>query len=145
MKELNYLIQELLHLAGMLNEIREFEFHPPASETEIQELEQHLQVSLPEDYKNFLRFSNGARLNHFTAELYSVAEIISFSDMKKADWFPAEYVMLADIIGDGEVLCFSKKTKKIVRYFDGEEKEFETFTDFLEDMIDFIKRTAELE
>ena len=143
MKELNQLIQELQHLARLLNDTREFEFSPPASEAEIQGLEQHLQVSLPEDYKNFLRFSNGARLNHFTAELYSVSEIISFSDMKKADWFPADYVMLADIIGDGEVLCFSKETGKFIRCFDGEEEKFETFTDFLENMIDFIKEITE--
>ncbi len=143
MKKLNQLIEELLHLAENLKDEREFEFHPPASETEIQELEQHLQVSLPEDYKNFLKFSNGAGLNHFTVELYPVSEIIRYSNMKKADWFPEDYIMLADIIGDGEVLCFSGKTGKFIRCFDGEEEIFETFTDFLEDIINFIKEITE--
>ena len=143
MKELNQQIQELLHLAEELNSERKFVFYPPASESEIQKLEQHLHVSLPEDYKNFLRFSNGAKLNHFTADLFSVSEIISLSDTEKADWFPADYILLADIIGDGEMLCFSAQTGKFIRYFDGEEEIFETFTDFLEDMIQFIKKITE--
>ena len=143
MKELNRQIQELLHLVEELTSERKFEFYPPVSETELQKLEQHLHVSLPEDYKNFLRFSNGAKLNHFTVDLFSVSEIISLSDTEKADWFPADYIMLADIIGDGEVLCFSAKTGKFIRYFDGEEEIFETFTDFLENMIQFIKRITE--
>jgi len=65
------------------------------------------------------------------------------SDTEKADWFPADYILLADIIGDGEMLCFSAQTGKFIRYFDGEEEIFETFTDFLEDMIQFIKKITE--
>lgn len=37
-------------------------FNPPATEEQIIELESHLKYPLPEAYREFLKFSNGARI-----------------------------------------------------------------------------------
>ena len=52
---------------------------PSASETEICELEATLEVSLPSDYREFLKFHNGCRDNELLIafSLFSMDEIVS--------------------------------------------------------------------
>jgi hypothetical protein len=51
--------------------------------------------------------------------------------------------MIADIIGDGEILCFSKNTGKFIRYFDGKEIVYDNFYKFIEWLINFIRNEVE--
>lgn len=134
---------EIVDIAKKLEEIETFEFNLPAAEIEIKALEEHINYSLPEEYKELLRFSNGMTLNGSTAEFFSTESIADFYDKEKTDSFPTEYIVLAHIIGDGEVLCVSSKTGKFIRYFDGEERFFDTLKEVLVKITDFIRTVYE--
>lgn len=136
-------IEELVNIAQKLEKIKKYEFNVPANEEAIIVLETHLKYIFPDEYKDFLRFSNGIILNGNTAEFFSIDEIVNFYDKKKAADFPNDYIVIAYLIGDGEVLCVSRKTGKFIRYFDGEEEWFETFKDTLDNIIDHIETIEE--
>ena len=63
--------------------------------------------------------------------------------METSPDFPKDYIMIADIIGDGEILCFSKNTGKFIRYFDGKEIVYDNFYKFIEWLINFIRNEVE--
>lgn len=132
-------INEIVEIAKKVEGIRQFEFYTPATESEISLLERIINYTLPKDYKDFLMFSNGMTLNGYTADFYNVDMLINHYRLEKAEWFPADYIIIADIIGDGEVLCISNKTGKFIRYFDGEERFFESFKEALRNIIEHIK------
>lgn len=132
-------INEIVEIAKKLEGITRFAFHAPATESEISVLERIINYTLPEDYKDFLRFSNGMVLNNNTADFLNVDMIINDYRQEKVAWFPADYIEIADIIGDGEILCISNKIGKFIRYFDGEERFFDSFKEALRNIIEFIK------
>ena len=47
-------------------------FNPPATDEQIAELERKLKFPLPKEYKEFLRFSNGARI--MDNDIYGIPE-----------------------------------------------------------------------
>ena len=118
-------------------------FNPPASELDIVECEKIVNAKFTDDFKNFLKFSNGAELCFNSISFYSINEIISDYRQEKVEEFPSDYIVIADIIGDGEILCFDRKTNKYIRYFDGDEREFNSFLDFLIKFIPHIKDKVE--
>ena len=136
-------INEIVEIAVKLNDIHRFDFYFPATENQISTIERIINYALPEDYKDFLRFSNGMLLNSHTADFLNIDRIINLYNREKAEWFPDDYIIIADIIGDGEVLCVSNKTGKFIRYFDGEETFFDSFKDVLRNIIDYIKEVDE--
>jgi len=136
-------INEIVEIALKLNGIYRFDFYFPATENEISKIEETINYALPEDYKDFLRFSNGMLLNSYTADFLNIDRIINLYHQEKAGWFPADYIIIADIIGDGEVLCIWNKTGKFIRYFDGEETFFDSFKEVLRSIIDYIKEVDE--
>ncbi len=139
-------IQKIVYLARSAfesgvyeEELLTFEFNPPASEEKLAMLEKELNTVLDEDYKNFLRFSDGAILCFNSAEFYDTDSVIALDKQEKDDGLPEELIIIADVIGDGEVLCYSRKTHKFVSFFEGEEDEYDSFLDFLDEVIDDIK------
>ncbi len=122
---------------------KKFKFNPPATDEEIVYLENSLDTVLPTGYKDFLKFSNGMRLCGYMAQFDSIKRVVSLHQMEKSPDFPKDYIAIADIIGDGEILCFSKETKKFIRYFDGQETIYDDFYKFFEWLIDFIKESVE--
>ncbi len=136
-------IKEIVDIAVKLEGINKFVFNSPATDDEIAALEKQINYTLPEDYKDFLRFSNGMIMNNYSAEFFNTNAIIDFYNRKKADSFPNDYIVIAEIIGDGEVLCLSSISGKFVRYFDGEKTFFDSFKEALNNIIDHIKIVAE--
>ena len=104
-------LEEIVYIAQKAEETGlmhlRFSFNTPASEVDILKCEKALNINLADDYKDFLRFSNGATLCYNDAVFYSTSDIISYDELEKSDDFPSDYIMIADIIGDGEVLSFS--------------------------------------
>lgn len=133
-------IREIVDIAKKMDGIKRFAFNPPATDTEICEIEKIINYSLPDDYKDFLKFSNGMVLNGLTAEFFNTYEVIDYYNQEKESGFPTDYIVMADIIGDGEILCVSSETGKFIRFFNGEETFFETFKDALTKIISFIKK-----
>ena len=53
---------------------------------------------------------------------------------------PEDLVLIGNLIGDGEVLCFSKTTGKFIRYFEGQvNDEMDTFKEMLKEIIRMLK------
>lgn len=117
-----------------------FYFEEPASEEDITAMETALGTTLPTGYKDFLRFSNGAQLCGHTAEFENAHRVSNQDDM--AEGFPKDYIVLARLIGDGEILCWSKDTDRFVRYYDGREIFFDDFHEFFKWLLEFIKQEA---
>ena len=145
--DLKEIIDEIIYMAKTADESGEseiqFEFHNPASDDEIAKCEKELNVKLLDDYKDFIRFSNGSQLCFTEAIFYDMDYVISINKKGKAEDFPQDYIILADITGDGEVLCFSDSTNKFIRYFDGDETIFDTFIDFMKELVSGIRDSVE--
>lgn len=141
--QLEELISIVKKLETTTTDLRvKFKFNPPASEEEILNFENAFNISLPVGYKEFLLFSNGAQLCGHTAEFDDINSIVNLNQAEISPDFPEDYVVIADIIGDGELLCFSKTSKKFIRYFDGDETIFDNFYDVFKIIIKRIKSKA---
>lgn len=103
-------------------------FFEAADENVMQEWEQNHSITILEAYKAWLRFSDGAVIRGTLAHFYGVEgfEIAGYSE---------EYVIIGDLIGDGERLGFSKDAGKIVRINHGNIREYEDFSLFLNQVI----------
>lgn len=121
-------ICELLVLSDRLEEMNMdgAQFNPPAAEEEILNWERTNGITIPESYKEWLRFSDGSEIFGHTAELLGVKRIVV-----KGEFLPEDLVIIGHLVGDGELLCFSKMTGKIVRLFEGERDEFDSFKEIL--------------
>ncbi len=120
-----------------------FRFNPPATDEEISMAEKSLGVSMPKGYKEFLLFSNGTQLCGHLAEFHNISRVVSMDKWEKTPDFPSDYVMIADIIGDGEILCFSKDNGEFISYFDGREYRYKNFTEAFNDILSDIHEKVE--
>ncbi len=111
-------------------EINESRFDPPATEEEILGWESTYGITIPKSYKEWLRFSNGAKIFGFTAQFYGIKGIVV-----EEKYLPEDLVMIGDMIGDGEFLCFKKETGEIVSLFEGKRKEYGDFKEVLLELI----------
>lgn len=91
-------------------------FMEPATEEEILDWENKTGIKMPEDYKQWLKFAKACQM------CQTIASLIFPSD-KQPEFLPNEYVLIGYVVGDGEVLCFSKNTGKYVTYFEGKVNE----------------------
>lgn len=99
-------------------ELDESEFGPPASEEEILDWERLNGISIPESYKEWLRFSNGSVVMGNAAMFFGLNGIEITNK-----YIPDELVVIGELVGDGELLCFSKKSGKIVKLLEGRRDE----------------------
>lgn len=119
-------IDQITRLAVLLEGNIWFEFNKPATELEIEDLENHFNVTLPQSYKDWLSFSNGSIIYGDYVVLFSISEIKKLQIKR----FPDDYIIIGKVIGDGEVLCISKTTRKFIRCFEGEERVYDSLNDF---------------
>lgn len=101
------------------------------SENEMVEWEKRNGIEIPESYKEWLRFSAKCQIRENLAEFYSVDKFNSIG-------VPEELIKIGNLIGDGEVLCFSKKTGKFVWYDHGDELEYDSFKDIIDTIMDIM-------
>lgn len=118
------------------DELGNFKFAEPATEQEISDWEKTSGITLPESYKDWLRFSNGSTIDMCTAEFFCLDRIAEYS--KYETCLPDEYVWIGDMFGDGEALLFSRLTGKIVRYCDGRFTEYDSMKEILLTVIDLL-------
>ncbi|WP_425806718.1 SMI1/KNR4 family protein [Desulfitobacterium sp. Sab5] len=125
-------IRELQELCKRMEdmEMNESRFNPPVTEEEILDWERTNGIAIPESYKEWLRFSNGSQILGMTARLSSLKGMVI-----KNEFIPEDMVIIGHLGGSGEIVCFSKTTGKIVRLFDREREEFDSFKDILLDLI----------
>ncbi len=90
-------------------------FNPPAIEEQIQHMEHHLGFALPDSYRQFLKFANGARIMGNSATIYGLNEIGTPDCM-----VPAGFLTIGEVIGDGERIAISEANGKIYSCYNGE-------------------------
>ncbi|MBR3025074.1 MAG: SMI1/KNR4 family protein [Oscillospiraceae bacterium] len=89
-------------------------FNEPATEEEIKRYEESHDIVLPEDYKKFLRFSNGAIIMDHWMKIYGL-DYCGISD----EMVPEYYYVIGEQVGDGERIAFDLETKEIFSFYDG--------------------------
>ncbi len=108
-------------------------FSEPASEDEIIKWERENKISIPESYKEWLVFSNGSYIVNGTAHFLSLKMFDAHND-----YIPDDYVVIGELIGDGELLCFSKITGKIIRYNHGKSIVYQNFKEIINLILSII-------
>lgn len=96
-------------------------FNEPISEQEMTEWEETSGVKIPESYKEWLRFTGKCRIVSNKATFWGPEEFHS-------DIVPEDLVVIGEMVGDGEVVCFSKETGEFIEFFEGQV--YLTYQDF---------------
>lgn len=108
-------------------------FMEPATEEEIVEWEKETGIQIPEDYKEWLKLTSACQM------CSNIASLV-FPELEQPDYIPEDYVMIGYVVGDGEVLCFSKTSGKYIRFFEGKvNKEYNNIIEFLKEIKSNIK------
>ena len=108
-----------------LDEIDESTFSSPATEREIAEWGKQTGVQIPASFKDWLRFSKCSCIFGELACFYMPETTL------QSQFVPEGHVIIGDLIGDGEKLCFSLSTEKICRFNHGRMIEFNSFKSVL--------------
>ena len=95
-------------------------FNAPASEEQIEKLEKTHNVKLPEDYKEFLRFANGATIMGTSATIYGT-DMFGIRDLM----VPDEYYTVGERIGDGERIALNPADGELYSCYNGKIKPFD--------------------
>ena len=96
-------------------------FGAPIDEDEISSWERETGITIPESYKEWLRFSGECELIDSHAVFWGPKKFNS-------DLVPDDFVTVGEIIGDCEFICFSKEGGYFVKFFEGRVfKEYESF------------------
>ena len=121
------------------------QFNPPATEERIQAMEKRIGLALPQGYRKFLLFSNGAKIMGNSATIYGLDWIGASDPM-----VPAGYLTIGEVIGDGERIALSEADGKIYSCYNGrislwhfEDEMFELLNEceeLIEDIQDNIER-----
>ncbi len=123
----NSLTEEIKEIVSLCQQLepkygaKSFSFAPPATEEEFSNWENRNGISIPETYKDWLRFSNGSDILSSLARFNGLQNFVVNSKI-----VPDDIVIIGTLVGDGELLCFLKQTGEIARFLDGEIK----ITDF---------------
>ncbi|MCI6561462.1 MAG: SMI1/KNR4 family protein [Ruminococcus sp.] len=121
------------------------QFNPPATEERIQAMEKRIGFALPREYREFLKFSNGAKIMGNSATIYGLDWIGASDPM-----VPAGYLTIGEVIGDGERIALSEADGKIYSCYNGrislwhfEDRMFEMLSEcegLIEDIQDDMER-----
>ena len=87
-------------------------FEGPIEERKMSKWEEENGVKIPESYKEWLRFSEKCQIDTNTATFWG-------PDKFHSNYVPDDLVVIGEMVGDGEVVCFSKVTGEFVRFFEG--------------------------
>ena len=127
-------IKEIVELSKKLEKEYDFEYAPPATEKEISAWESEHGITIPETYKDWLRFSNGS---------FILFDLMTTCDLEHisidSEIVPDNLIVIGTLIGDGELLCFSKNTGKIIWFDDGRTEEYDDLKPILLRIINLMQ------
>lgn len=105
-------------------------FEEPIEESKMSKWEEENNVKIPESYKEWLRFSRKCRIDGTTATFWGPDEFHS-------EYVPEDFVVIGEMVGDGEVVCFSKSKGEFVEYFEGRVwgKHYSNFSEVLKEVL----------
>lgn len=138
--ELKDVIFELLEYCDVKEadgELGRTKFSEPVIEEEITKWESENGISIPESYKQWLRFSGDCTIDGTVASFFSPKNF-------RTEYVPEDLVVIGEQIGDGEVVCFSKTNGDIVTFFEGEIRiHYGTFDDALKEIVRLMGKEEE--
>lgn len=109
-------------------------FNEPISEEELAKWENDNCITIPESCKDWLRFSNGSDILNGLMVSYSLSDfVIECDDISK------DLVVIGNVIGDGEFICFSKGTKKIILEDHGNLEEYSCLNDIIKRIVEMMQ------
>ncbi len=126
-------IEELLTLCEELQDESESDFFNGIDEEKLDEWELMYKIELPDTYKDWLRFANGAIVLERLARLYCL-EQINVDDNECSN----DNVIIGEVIGDGTRLCFSKTSGEFIWYDHGKQRKYKEFGDILRKLLMMI-------
>ena len=132
-------ITEIVQLSQKLENEYDFVYYPPATEEEITLWENKHKIAIPESVKDWLRFSNYSNIR---GELAVIRSIQDFEI--ECEIMPEDLVVIGEAIGDGEFICFSKKTGKLVWEDHGDLEIYDNFNKVLKLIIDMMNENCGL-
>lgn len=101
-------------------------FKRAAPEYVIRDWERTHGTALPEQYRDWLMFSNGSQIHGQLVNIFGLDEI-----GKAYPFIPDHLVYICDMVSDFEYLCFEKSTGRIVSFLDVyNEAELKVYDDF---------------
>ncbi len=107
-------------------------FNPPLTEKEIQDLEEYesrLGFKLPEAYREFLKFSNGAIIDEL--KIYEL-DMIGMPD----DYVPDDFLTITSIEGVPERMAISTEDGNIYMFWEGEKED----CDFEDELMSLLEK-----
>lgn len=106
-----------------------FYFKDGASESEIISWEKQTGIMIPETYREWLKLTKECMIRDNVASFF-------FPEIEQASFLPEGYVLIGNVVGDGEVVCFDKNNAKFLSYFEGKINEnYDDFIDVLNEII----------
>ena len=107
-------------------------FNPPLTEKEIQDLEEYesrLGFKLPEAYREFLKFTNGAIIDEL--KIYEL-DMIGMPD----DYVPDDFLPITSIEGVPERMAISTEDGNIYMFWEGEKED----CDFEDELMSLLEK-----
>lgn len=129
---------EIVKLAGKLDTQAQSTFAQPATDQEIASWEQRNGVQIPEQYKSWLKITKNCRLFGGLLEL----SMPSITGGYYSNLVTDDLVVIGNMIGDGERICFVKATGEFVRYDHGGVRQMGNFENILYWALEFLRLSA---
>lgn len=130
----NSLTEEITQIAELSKKLEDegyyFEFLQPEDEEKIISWEKENSIIIPESVKDWLRFTRGAII---ADDIARIGGINGFES--GCDYVPDEMVIIGQIIGDGQLIVFSKETGKIMWETHADIIKFNSFASFLNEVV----------
>lgn len=113
-------------------------FREGASENDILYWEKQTGVEIPETYREWLKLTKDCMIQDNVASFF-------FPEIEQPSFLPDDYIMIGNVVGDGEVVCFCKSNGKFITYFEGDiNEEYDDFIGVLSETIVSISGKREL-
>ena len=130
----NSLTEEITQIVELSKKLEDegyyFEFLQPEDEEKIISWEKENSIIIPESVKDWLRFTRGAII---ADDIARIGGINGFES--GCDYVPDEMVIIGQIIGDGQLIGFSKETGKIMWETHADIIKFDSFASFLNEVV----------
>ena len=130
----NSLTEEITQIVELSKKLEDegyyFEFLQPEDEEKIISWEKENSIIIPESVKDWLRFTRGAII---ADDIARIGGINGFES--GCDYVPDEMVIIGQIIGDGQLIGFSKETGKIMWETHADIIKFNSFASFLNEVV----------
>lgn len=125
----------LLHLAREYPDTIWLELNLPTSKSKIDEFESRNNIKLTDELRALYMFADGFSVSSGSLNILELDQVEKSLDYEWEWGDDKHYVLLGDMIGDGEEIFLDLDSGKIISVDHGEEGEFDSIATLLSDII----------